>query len=114
MRKNYLFLFLGISSTILSKYLQFFTSSKIGDYIVLLSGVFFVCSIVFSIDKFNIFYDLHKNKAILLIIQTALIVILFQIMMILIVNKFLIGLTLLIPIIIIVYLIYPKWTNLFK
>ena len=114
MKKNYIFLFLGISSTILSKYMQFFTSSKIGDYIVLLSGAFFVCSIVFSIEKFNRFYNSNKNKAIILIIQTALIVLFFQIMMILVVNKYLIGLILLIPIIIISYLIYPKWIYIFK
>jgi len=114
MKKNYIFLILGLSSTFLSKYMQFFTSSKIGDYIVLFSGVFFVCAIVFSIEKFNRFYEPNRKNAVFLIIQTALVVLFFQIMMILVVNKYLIGFVLLLPILGLIYFIYPKWINILR
>ncbi len=114
MKKNYVFLLLGLSSTLLSKYIQFFTSSKIGDIIVLFSGVFFVCAIVFSIGKFNLFYKQFRKNAVVLIIQTALVVLFFQIMMICVINKYLIGLVLIIPILGLIYLIYPKWISIFK
>lgn len=114
MKKNYIFLILGLSSTMLSKYIQFFTSSKIGDYIVLFSGIFFVCAIVFSIEKFNRYYEKNKIIALVLVIQTSLVVLSFQIMMILVVNKYLIGLVLLIPILGLIYFIYPKWMNILR
>jgi hypothetical protein len=114
MKKNYIFLILGLSSTMLSKYIQFFTSSKIGDYIVLFSGIFFVCAIAFSIEKFNRYYEKNKIIALVLVIQTSLVVLSFQIMMILVVNKYLIGLVLLIPILGLIYFIYPKWMNILR
>lgn len=116
MRKNVIFLFLGILTSVLSKFLQFFTSFKQGDYIVMFSAIFFICSIAFSLPKFNEYYNdsITKSKAISLLVESCLLVLTFQIMMILIVNKYLIGMILIIPICIFGFRNYPKWKALIR
>ena len=114
MKKNSVFLILGLITTVLSKYLQFYSSSKIGDVIVLFSGAFFVCSIIFSFPKFNFNYETKKTESVLFLVQSVVVVLLFQIMMIFIVNQYYISLVLLIPILILIKLLIPKWKYLIK
>ncbi len=114
MKKNILFLILGLLSTILTKFLQFYTINKLGDVIVLFSGFFFVCSILFSNSRFNELYQNDNKKGTKLIIHSSLIVILFQVMMILVVNGILIGLVIILPLLILIKLIYPKIIYLIK
>ncbi len=114
MKKNILFLVLGISTSMLSKLLQFYTNSNIGDIIVLFSAIFFVCAIAFSIRQFNMLFEgrLTKKDAIKVLTYTCIDVLMFQIMMILVVNTYLIGLILIIPIIGLSYLSFIKWKTI--
>lgn len=114
MKKNILFLALGISTSVISKLLQFYLNSKIGDIIVLFSAVFFVCSISFSVKQFNSYYEnaSTKNSALKTLIFTCFDVVLFQILMMLIVIKYLVGMLLIIPIIGLSYLSYIKWKEI--
>jgi hypothetical protein len=114
MKKNIMFLILGISSSIISKIIQLYTSSKIGDVIVLFSALFFVCAISFSIKRFNQLFDNEKTKlyAIKTLVFTFIPVVTFQIMMILIVNKVFLGLILVIPICIFVYISIIQWKRI--
>ena len=114
MKKNSVFLILGLITTVLSKYLQFYSSSKVGDVIVLFSGAFFVCSIIFSFPKFNLNYETKKTESVLLLVQSVVVVLLFQIMIIFIVNQYYIILVLFITIIILINLIITKWKYLIK
>jgi len=114
MKKNILFLVLGISTSILSKLLQFYTNLKVGDIIVLFSAIFFVCAIAFSIKQFNTLFDNRSTKkdALKILTYTCIDVLIFQIMMILVVNTYLIGLILIIPIIGLSYLSFIKWKTI--
>lgn len=90
------------------------TQSKIGDIIVLFSAIFFVCSILFSIPKFIIIYNEKRTESIYLIIQSIALVLLFQIMMIFVVNQYYISLVLVIPILVLIKILIPKWLYIIK
>ncbi|MGL4363527.1 MAG: hypothetical protein ACRCSG_09755 [Cellulosilyticaceae bacterium] len=101
MKKNYLFLTVGIILSLISKVLQFSFKNKIGDVIVVIAAIFFTLAIAFSYNKFNIYFKNNKKEAIKLLASSILVVMSFQIMMILLIgNKKAIGFIFLIPLIV--------------
>jgi len=116
MKKNIIFLLLGISTSVLSKLLQFYSNSKVGDIIVLFSAIFFVCAISFSVKQFNTLYENKSTKfvAIKILTFTCLAVLSFQIMMLLVVNSYLIGILIVIPIIGLSYFSFNSWKKILR
>lgn len=88
-KKNYIFLTIGLVLSIISKVFQFGFQSKVGDCIVLFSAVFFVLAILFSFEKFNILFEKRETRlaGLMLIAFSCFTILSFQLMMIMLVGN---------------------------
>ncbi|MGL5712392.1 MAG: hypothetical protein ACRCX2_05180 [Paraclostridium sp.] len=115
MKLNYFFLISGIILSVISKILQFVFDSKVGDGVVIISAIFFILSLSFSIEAFSKLFYSRRRCAIKLLINSCISIVSFQIMMILIVgNGIYHGIIFVIPFLIFGCLSVFGWIQLHK
>ncbi|HAX71914.1 MAG TPA: hypothetical protein DCY20_00160 [Firmicutes bacterium] len=112
MKKNTLFLVIGLLLSVISKLLQFVYSSKIGDLIVIFAAVFLVLAILYTIPPYVKLVHEDKKLANRQAIYSCLSVFSFQVMMIQVIgNKQNIGFVFMIPFIIFTGLVIQFWVK---
>lgn len=115
MKINIIFLLIGLMLTIISKILQFFFKSRIGDIIVIPAAIFFVLAVLFSISKFTDLLSRENGakEAAQIGFWACLAVVSFQVMMMMFARHGKsYGLLLFIPFVISVVVLIYKWVTI--